>query len=119
MRKQTRSEGENGHAVLFTTCSVNYNDPDTGRAAVEVLERSGVRVDLCYERCCGMPFTDTGDLDAARRNAKKNVADLLPYVEAGATIVAPGPSCSLMLKTEYPKLLANEEPSASPRVPGI
>jgi len=108
-RRPRRSEGENGHAVLFTTCSVNYNDPDTGRAAVEILERSGVRVDLCYERCCGMPFTDTGDLDAARRNAEKNVADLLPYVEAGATVIAPGPSCSLMLKTEYPKLLANAD----------
>ncbi len=105
-KKPRRSEGENGHAVLFTTCSVNYNDPATGRAAVEILERSGVRVELCYERCCGMPFTDTGDLDAARRNAEKNVADLLPYVEAGATIITPGPSCSLMLKTEYPKLLA-------------
>ena len=106
-KKPRRPEDENGHAVLFTTCSVNYNDPDTGRAAVEILERSGVRVDLCYERCCGMPFTDTGDLDAARRNAEKNVADLLPYVEAGATVIAPGPSCSLMLKTEYPKLLAS------------
>jgi Fe-S oxidoreductase len=106
-KKPRRSKGENGHAVLFTTCSVNYNDPDTGRAAVEILERSGVRVDLCYERCCGMPFTDTGDLDAARRNAEKNVADLLPHVEAGATVIAPGPSCSLMLKTEYPKLLAS------------
>jgi len=106
-KKPGRSEGENGHAVLFTTCSVNFNDPDTGRAAVEILERSGVRVDLCYERCCGMPFTDTGDLDAARRNAEKNVADLLPYVEAGATVIAPGPSCSLMLKTEYPRLLEN------------
>jgi Fe-S oxidoreductase len=107
-KPRTRSGDENGHAVLFTTCSVNYNDPATGRAAVEVLERSGVRVDLCYERCCGMPFTDTGDLDSARRNAEKNVADLLPYLEAGATIVTPGPSCSLMLKTEYPKLLASE-----------
>jgi len=104
-KRPTRPHGANGHAVLFTTCSVNYNDPATGRAAVEVLERSGVRVDLGYERCCGMPFTDVGDLDAARRNAEKNVADLLPLVEAGATIVAPGPSCSLMLKTEYPKLL--------------
>ncbi len=56
-----------------------------------------------------MPFTDTGDLDAARRNAEKNVADLLPYVESGATVIAPGPSCSLMLKTEYPKLLANKD----------
>jgi Fe-S oxidoreductase len=108
-KKPRRPEGENGHAVLFTTCSVNFNDPDTGRAAVEILERNGVRVDLCYERCCGMPFTDTGDLDAARRNAEKNVADLLPYVEAGATVVVPGPSCSLMLKTEYPRLLESED----------
>jgi len=54
-----------------------------------------------------MPFTDTGDLEAARRNAERNVADLLPYVEQGAEIVVPGPSCSLMLKEEYPKLLSN------------
>jgi Fe-S oxidoreductase len=87
---------------------VNYNDPVTGRAAVEVLERSDIRVELCYERCCGMPFTDVGDLDSARANAERNVADLLPFVEAGAKVVVPGPSCSLMLKTEYPELLGTE-----------
>jgi Fe-S oxidoreductase len=107
-KRGPRAETTNGRVAFFTTCSVNYSDPLTGRAAVEVLERSGVRVDVCYERCCGMPFTDTGDLDAARRNAELNVADLLPYVEAGAEIVVPGPSCSLMLKTEYPKLLESE-----------
>jgi glycerol-3-phosphate dehydrogenase subunit C len=88
---------------------VNYSDPLVGRAAVQVLERSGVRVDVVYQRCCGMPFTDTGDLDAARRNAAANVADLLPHVDAGALVVAPGPSCSLMLKEEYPRLLESEE----------
>jgi len=101
--------GENGRVVLFTTCSVNYNDPAVARAAVEILEKSGVAVDVCYERCCGMPFTDTGDLDAARHNAERNVADLLPYVEAGATVVVPGPSCSLMLKAEYPKLVPTDD----------
>jgi Fe-S oxidoreductase len=94
--------------VLFTTCSVNYSDPGVGRAAVELLERAGVRVDVCYERCCGMPFTDTGDLDSARDSAERNVAALLPHVEAGAVIVVPGPSCSLMLKEEYPKLLVGD-----------
>ena len=102
------ASGANGHVVLFTTCSVNYNDPITGRSAVAVLEHSDVKVDVCYERCCGMPFTDTGDLDAARRNAERNVADLLPYVESGALVVAPGPSCSLMLKEEYPALLESD-----------
>jgi Fe-S oxidoreductase len=107
-KRSARGSGENGHVVLFTTCSVNYNDPITGRSAVAVLEHSDVRVDVCYERCCGMPFTDTGDLDSARRNAERNVADLLPYVDAGALVVAPGPSCSLMLKEEYPALVPTD-----------
>ena len=55
-----------------------------------------------------MPFTDVGDLDSLRRNAAANVDDLLPFAEAGAAIVVPGPSCSLLLKTEYPKLLRTE-----------
>ena len=107
-KRSPATDGNAGRAVLFTTCSVNYSDPATGRAAVEVLEHSGVRVNLCYERCCGMPYTDTGDLAAARENAERNVSDLLPHVEAGAVIVVPGPSCSLMLKNEYPKLLGSE-----------
>jgi glycerol-3-phosphate dehydrogenase subunit C len=107
-KRQPEATGENGRVVLFTTCSVNYNDPITGRSAVEVLEHSDVAVDLCYERCCGMPYTDTGDLDSATRNAERNVADLLPHVEAGALVVVPGPSCSLMLKEEYPRLLRTE-----------
>ncbi len=107
-RGGAKGSGENGRAVLFTTCFVNYSDPVAARSAVVVLEHSGVRVEVAYERCCGMPFTDVGDLDAARRNAAQNIADLLPHVEAGALIVVPGPSCSLMLKHEYPKLVPGE-----------
>jgi Fe-S oxidoreductase len=108
-KRGPKGSGENGRAVLFTTCSVNYNDPVTGRSAVAVLEKSGVRVDVCYERCCGMPFTDVGDMESVKRNAERNVADLLPFVDAGAVVVVPGPSCSLMLKHEYPKLLGSPE----------
>lgn len=95
--------------AFFTTCSVNYSDPLTGRSAVLVLEKNGVPVEVVYQRCCGMPFTDTGDLDSARRNAELNVAELLPQVQRGAVVVAPGPSCSLMLKQEYPRLLPESE----------
>jgi Fe-S oxidoreductase len=107
-QRGARGDGTNGHVVLFTTCSVDYSDAETGRAAVEVLERSGVRVDVQYDRCCGMPATDVGDLEALRGHAEHNVERLLPFVEAGATVVVPGPSCSLLIKTEYPKLLRNE-----------
>jgi len=110
-RRGARGSGENGRAVLFTTCSVNYSDPAAGRAAVCVLEHSGVYVETAYERCCGMPYTDTGDLESARSNARRNVELLLPFVESGAAVLAPGPSCSLMLKEEYPRLL-EDDPAA-------
>jgi Fe-S oxidoreductase len=94
--------------VLFTTCSVNYSDPLVAQAAVAVLEHSDVRIDVVYERCCGMPFTDVGDLAAARLHAERNVRELYPRAAAGSAIVVPGPSCSLMLKTEYPKLVPDD-----------
>jgi len=102
-----RSEGGNGRVVLFTTCSGEYNVTEVARAAVQVFERSDVRVDVVYERCCGMPFTDTGELERARENARANVSLLHPYVEAGAKIVVPGPSCSLLMKHEYPELVGS------------
>jgi Fe-S oxidoreductase len=105
---RSEAAGENGRVVFFTTCTVNYSDPATGRCGIEALQHSKVHVEVCYERCCGMPFTDTGDMDSALRNAARNVEDLLPHVERGAAIVVPGPSCSLMLKQEYPKLLHSD-----------
>ena len=54
-RREKRSDATNGHVAFFTTCSVDYSDPETGRAAVEVFEHSGVQVELVYRRCCGMP----------------------------------------------------------------
>jgi Fe-S oxidoreductase len=114
-KRGPRGDGRAGEAVLFTTCSVEYSDPIVARSAVAVLERSGVRVDLAYERCCGMPFTDVGDMDAARSHAERNVAALLPHVERGAAVLVPGPSCSLMLMEEYPRLLRSD---AARRVAG-
>jgi len=109
-RRRRRPQPEEGQerVVLFTTCSVEYSDPKVARAAVRVLERSRIQVEVSYERCCGMPFTDVGDLAGARRHAAANVRQLLPFVEAGARIVVPGPSCSLMLKEEVPRLLESD-----------
>jgi len=107
-KRGPRGEGRGDRVVLFPTCSVNYSDVETGRAAVEVLERSGLRVEVVYGGCCGMPSTDVGDLDATRAAARSTVKRLRPHVEAGAKVVVPGPSCSLLIRTEYPKLLGDE-----------
>ncbi len=87
--------------VLFYTCSVQWNEPQVGRAAVEVLEHNGVTVFAPPMQCCGMPALDGGDVPRATAWATANIETLLPYVEAGCAIVSPGPTCSFMLKKEW------------------
>lgn len=90
--------------ALFATCSVEYYETSTGRAAVNVLERNRVDVSLPPQRCCGMPYLDGGAVDEAKALISQNVASLAAAVREGREIVVPGPTCSYMLKQEYPWL---------------
>ena len=94
--------------ALFVTCSLNYNAPEVARAAVAVLEKNGCEVAVPDQRCCGMPFLESGDVDSARECRTDNVAAFLPFVRAGYVIVSAGPTCSLTLKKEYPVLGRDE-----------
>ncbi|HEX9822405.1 MAG TPA: anaerobic glycerol-3-phosphate dehydrogenase subunit C [Methylomirabilota bacterium] len=101
--------GEGGRAAtrkvaLFATCTVEYNAPAIGRAAVRVLERNGVDVSVPAQRCCGMPYLDGGAVDECRALVRDNVRALAAAVREGREIVSPGPTCSYMLKQEYPWL---------------
>jgi len=93
-----------GRVVFYPTCSVEWNRPAIGKAAVQVLERNGVEVVVEYPRCCGMPFFDVGDTASAQSARTDVVAALKPWVDRGYAAVTPGPSCSLMIKKEYPWL---------------
>jgi glycerol-3-phosphate dehydrogenase subunit C len=102
--------GEAGEVVLFATCTVDFHLPWAGRAAVQVLEHNGFAVLFPEaQTCCGMPNMDGGDVDAARAKAERNVKALYPHVKAGRPIVSPGPTCSYVLRHEYPGLLGERE----------
>jgi glycerol-3-phosphate dehydrogenase subunit C len=98
--------------ALFFSCSVNYNEPQVGRDAVAVLEKNGCRVTCPEQVCCGMPYLDGGDVASATANAVKNLAVLAPAVAAGASVVVPQPTCSYVLKHEYPLLAPGPEAEA-------
>jgi Fe-S oxidoreductase len=95
--------------ALFATCSVEFNDPATGKAAVAVLEKNRVDVTLPAQRCCGMPYLDGGAVKDAKRLIADNVRTLADAVRDGREIVVPGPTCSYMLKQEYPWLDGSED----------
>jgi glycerol-3-phosphate dehydrogenase subunit C len=107
-KKESKKKG-GPKAVLFPTCSVNYNDPEVGRAAVEVLERSGVTVVSPPFKCCGMPSLDGGDIARCLSQIDDNVEKLLPFVREGYTVVTPGPTCTFMLRQDLPELRKTEE----------
>jgi Fe-S oxidoreductase len=96
--------------ALFHTCIINYNEPHIGQAAVRVLEKNGVEVvDPPGQRCCGMPYLDSGRVEAALEHFRDNVRALLPYLRESYDIVVPEPTCGMMLKKEYYDYLQGEE----------
>jgi len=108
-RWAARRAAATADVVLFSTCTVEYNEPGLGQAAVAVLEHNGLTVAVpAGQQCCGMPALDGGDVDGAIQRARANLALLAPYAAQGKPIVALQPTCAYVLKEEYPRLVGGE-----------
>ena len=96
-------------AILYSTCFINYNNPSIGEATQKVLSNHGVKTKILYPSCCGMPQLEQGDISRVADNARKITAELLPWVDNGYDVIALVPSCSLMLKFEWPLILPENQ----------
>lgn len=94
--------------AFFPDCFTNHFEPEVARAAVNVLERSGVRVRLAPYRCCGRASLSQGFIEEARKNAEHNVSALLPLIDEGYDIVGVEPSCISAIQTDYHHLLESD-----------
>lgn len=91
-------------AVLYATCFANYNNPELGAMTQKVLAHQGVEVQTAYPQCCGMPLWEQGHISQVAERALDVARHMEPYLEQGYTVVSLVPSCTLMLKTEWPLL---------------
>jgi len=107
-RIDTEAPAHGRKAVLYATCFVNYNNPDIGVAAHEVLARNGVETEVVYPECCGMPQFEQGDLSEVATKAKAVAAALGPWIDRGYDIIALTPSCALMLKFDWPLIVSDD-----------
>jgi Fe-S oxidoreductase len=99
-----------GEAVLFQTCFVQHNDPEIGKDVLAVLAANDVDVRVVRGLvCCGMPAWEQGDLESLRAQARKDLDLLLPYVDRGAKVLVVNPTCSMMMRREWPHLLEGED----------
>ncbi len=103
--------------VLFADTFNTWFEPENLRAARTVLAAAGYRVHVAHrpgERrlCCGRTYLTTGMIEQARREARRTVDALWPWVERGATVVGLEPSCLFSLRDEFPGLLPGEKTAA-------
>jgi len=98
-------------AAVFATCFANYNATAIGMAALDVLAKNGVETELVYPGCCGMPQLEQGDLARVTEAAKTAAAAFKSWIEKGYDVVSLTPSCSLMMKFEWPLIVPGNDPA--------
>ena len=111
-RPRRAHAGKYGRVALFNDTFMNYNYPEIGIAAVEVLEAAGYGVELVNAGCCGRPMISKGLLREAREQAQANMETLHAYAENGIPIVGCEPSCLLTLRDEYPEFVPDDRAGA-------
>ena len=88
---------------LFIPCFVDQLSPQVGMDVVSVLRRIGYEVNFPEaQTCCGQPAFNTGYWDEARPLAERFVR----IFSSAEMVVSPSGSCTTMVKSFYPELLA-------------
>ena len=105
-----------GKVAIFSTCYVNYNEPDIGHDLTKVLDHNGIPyIIVNKEACCGMPKLEMGDLESVAELKAKNIPPLAKLAGEGYAILAPIPSCGLMFKQELPLMFPDDVDVAAVR----
>jgi Fe-S oxidoreductase len=97
--------------VLLVDTFNRYFEPENARAAVRVLEAAGYRVHVAQPRigerplCCGRTFLSVGLVEQAKREARRVIDALKPWLANGVPILGLEPSCLYTLRDEYTVLL--------------
>jgi FAD/FMN-containing dehydrogenase/Fe-S oxidoreductase len=95
--------------ILWPDTFTNYLHPGTGKAAIEVLEAAGYRVELPRSGlCCGRPLYDYGMLGRAKGQLREILDELAGEIEAGVPLVGLEPSCVAVFRDELVNLFPDD-----------
>ena len=97
--------------LLFPDTYTNYNYPEPGKAAVELLEAADIHVRVADKdevAASGRAAFSMGLLDEAEERARTNLDALMPYVEDGWSVLFVEPSDAVMFQDEYVDLLSDD-----------
>ena len=91
---------------LFITCLLDTLYPETGKAVVTTLRRTGVKVAFPPDQtCCGQPAFNAGMRQQARQMA---IHTIQVFEAEPGPLVIPSGSCAAMIRHSYLELFADE-----------
>lgn len=94
-----------GHALLFSGCVMGELFGDVHRATGRVLARAGIAVEAPVgQGCCGALHAHDGDLEFARKLARRNIT---AFEGSDVPVVVNSAGCAAAMK-EYDDLLAGD-----------
>ncbi len=107
--RRARSKAK-GEVLVFATCYGDYHGPEIIDDLFAVLAHNGISATMMEaEACCGMPKLELGDLEGVEALMRRNLPALAEHARGGGTILAPIPSCALMLQQELPEMFPEDE----------
>jgi Fe-S oxidoreductase len=107
--------GDGRDIVLFGDTFNRYFERENLEAAERVLSAAGYRLHHVLPAeggrplCCGRTYLSAGLVDHARKEARRTLEALAPFVARGARVVGLEPSCLLTFRDEFASLLPKEE----------
>ncbi|GAA0963169.1 FAD-binding and (Fe-S)-binding domain-containing protein [Actinocorallia libanotica] len=108
-RRGPRGEGERGTVLLWPDTFTDCFHPNVGRAAVEVMEEAGWRVELPDgPLCCGLTWISTGQLATAKKVLGRTVHALAGHLHEGGLVVGLEPSCTAVFRSDAAELFPGD-----------
>jgi len=100
--------------VLLVDTFNTWFEPENARAAIKVLTAAGYEVILPEPiegrpLCCGRTFLSVGMADEAKREMRRTLDALAPYITRDLPILGLEPSCLFTLKDEITALFPNQQ----------
>ena len=92
--------------IFFVDHFANCHDPELAFAFGRIIEHHGLKFHVPPSQVrSGMALISTGDLDAAKLLAEKNIRVLAEFAREGCQIVCTEPAAAICLKQEYPRII--------------
>jgi iron-sulfur cluster protein len=106
---RTKADGITSNTVLFADVFTNYNNPQIGMSVIKVFEKLGIPITLSKVYDDGRASQSQGLVELTAKRAVKLASYLEKFLKEGKDIIVAEPSVLASFRSDYKKIIKNEE----------